>query len=130
MFDKRTWAESDYEMLSGWWTAWGWNPVPLMFLPKTGFIVSIEGRDICASWLYCSDTPICWHENFISDKEAGRGDRDGALDFLIESMDEQARAMGFSAMFCALRHNTLIRRMERHGFTATDAGMTHMIKGL
>lgn len=117
-------------MLSGWWQAWGWDPVPFEFLAPTGFIISKDGKDICASWLYCTDTPICWHENFISDKGAAKDDRDGALDYLIAAVDEQARVMGFRVICSAVKHNGLMRRLEKHGFNQTDTGMTHFIKGL
>jgi hypothetical protein len=120
----------DYPELCQWWESWGWKPIPAEFLPPTGIMVYNETGNVCAGWLYKTDTPIAWFENCISSKSASRADRDGGLDLLVETGCRIANDHGFRVVMTALTHNGLKRRFLKHGFMQSDDGVSHFIKGV
>lgn len=124
MFEVKPYKQSDYEELSAWWTAWGWPPIPQEYLPPDGLIVSAEGKNICAVFLYRTNSPICWAENYISCKDCERNTRQWALDLLIESAVEKAVSFGFQVVMSSINHPVLGKRLEKGGFMVSDTNMT------
>ena len=122
--------DKDYKTVKKWWKAWGWTPFLKVLLPPTGIMISYEGKDICAGWIYKTDTPICWFENIISDKGADRKIRDKALDVLLDSMNGTAKNLGFHAAMTSVSSSSLIKRLGEHGYKETDKNMTNYLKEL
>ncbi len=129
-FEKRYITPDDYEEVCQWWHSWDWPPFPQAFLAPTGLMVSKEGVNLCAVWLYKTDAAICWAENYISNKNALSEDRRLALDFLMGAIDEEVKVMGFSVIMSSVKHANLCRRLERNGFIRSDENMVHYIKVL
>lgn len=130
MFDVRNYTKEDYGTVSLWWKQWGWDGIPEVFLPENGVVVSSGGNPICAAFVYKTDTPICWIENYISDKEADRETRSEALDLLILSCVEKAKSMGALVAISSIKHNVLARRLEKNGFVVSDKNMTAYTRSL
>lgn len=120
----------NYDLFCKWWEAWGWASIPFEFLPDDGVVVSYDGDKVCAAFLYKTDTPICWAENYISDPRADREIRDEALNLLIQALSEKAKDAGFVVMMSAIKHNILGRRLEKNGFQMADQNLTSYIKVL
>jgi len=55
-------------LLSKWWKEWGFAPVPIDFLPETGWVVLYKKRPIIAAYMYTTDSKVAWLSWFISDK--------------------------------------------------------------
>ncbi len=123
----RFFTEDDYAMICSWWESWKWQPIPITSLPKTGIIVSNGGVDVCAAFLYKSDSAICWLEWFISNPQAKREQRKGSIEYLIDVSADVAREYGFSMILCSLKHENLMRKVEDAGFVRTETGMTNFI---
>jgi hypothetical protein len=129
MFNVKQYFPDYYPELAGWWMQWGWDPVPEAFLPE-GLVVSHDFKNICAVFIYKTSTPICWIENYISDKDAEKEIRDGALDLLIEAAIEKSREDGYKLAMSSIRHASLGRRLEKSGFVISDKNMTVYMRGL
>lgn len=126
MYSARFVIKEDYETLKQWWIDWNWSPVPPAFLPVNGLMVSND-NDICAGWVYKTDTPICWIEHIISDKNSK--DR-GAVVFLIQMLEELAKDLGFKVAMTSIKNASLMRKMEDLGYQKSDTEMTNYVKGL
>lgn len=128
--ESRYFESEDYPMICQWWDDWNFQKMPEQALSKRGFIVSQGGEDICAAWLYSSDSVICWVEFYVANKKASRKNKKGAFAFLIEAIAKDARKLGFSIMFSSVKNISLMNRLEKSGFQVADEGMTNLIKVL
>ena len=69
-FNLRTVSGEDYDnVLLKWWKNWGWEAPPKDFLPETGLIVSKDNVDICAGFLYLTNSKVGLTEFVVSNKE-------------------------------------------------------------
>lgn len=126
----RYFTPDDYEMICKWWQDWSWQPLPLAALPRTGIIVTNEGVDLAASFIYTTDSCVCWAENFISNKEAPRHLRKGSIEFLIEKTIEEGKNQGFMMMMSSVEHEGLIKKLTDANFLAAEKGMTNLVRAL
>lgn len=123
-------ADRDYAILCKWWEAWKWTPVPLMFLPKIGFIVSNKGQDVCAGFLYQSDSKMAMADWYISAKGIKKDVRKGCLDMLIDALCDAARSLGYLAVVSATRNESLTTKLESMGFIPEGGTVKHLTKVL
>lgn len=120
----RSFTSADYPVVCQWWTARQWPQIPLMMLPRRGFIVD----GYCAGFLYLTDSPIAWLEWVVSNPDSDKIERQKALDNLISSLLNAAKEAGCKAVFSAANHPGLIERYKSHGFQVSDTGMTHVLR--
>lgn len=118
--------QSNYPEVKQWWEGHKWPVIPFQMLPKTGYII----ENVCAGWLYRSDSPICWVEWIISNPASEKIIRNESLNLLIDTLINKAKSEGFSHVFTSVKHPGLIKRYESHGFTIQDSNVTHMIRSL
>jgi len=119
----------DYKELFGWWKDWGWDPFPKQLLPETGLMVFDGEKNICAGWIYKTDTKICWLENIISNKDY-KDNRNTAISMLVEALGDEAKALGFSVVMTATKSKGLINKYRKVGYIGTDEEMQHFLKVL
>lgn len=122
----RKYERYDYYTLVEWWSQHSWKAPSINMLPKTGFIV----ENICAGFLYKTDSEIAWLEFIISNPVSDKEERSQALDLVINSLVEEAKLSGFKAIFTSVEHKKLIERYKEHGFVESDKDMTNMVKRL
>lgn len=130
MLEVRNYTLEDYEALSQWWAQWGWDAIPQAFLPETGLVVTCNLMPVCAAFIYRTDTPIYWIENYISNKDAPKSIRSEALELLILSCIDKAKTMGALIAMSSIKHNGLGRRLEKSGFVVSDKNMTTYMRAL
>lgn len=124
---KRQYTEEDYKMLCEWWGAWGWQAIPEMFLPATGIVIGDDKGDICAVFLYKTDSAIIWAENYISSKEARGKRRKDAMQMLISEAKKQAREMGYKVVMSAVKHDGLASKLKNNGFVLADTKLDNYV---
>ena len=124
MAPVRPYTPADYPLISSWWNARSFPPIPPQFLPPTGFIVG----DHAAGFLYSTDSGIAWMEWITTNPQSVKIDRDNALNSLIDALTVEAKRLGFSAVFTSVADSGLISRYARHGFGVTDTTMTNMVR--
>jgi hypothetical protein len=118
-------------MLVDWWSRQAWPAVPPEALPATGRIVAdLQGRPICAGFMYRTDSSIAWVEWTVADPETPAELRSEALDLLIGTLETEAKSQGFTLGFTGTSHKRLIARFQNHGWQVTDAAQSHLIKRL
>jgi hypothetical protein len=108
-------VEKDYAQVCKWWQAWNWPTVPEIFLPEIGIVVSNHGIDVCAGFLYKTDSAVCWAENYIMSTEVPRELSKGCVDFLIQRLTKEAKELGFKLMMSSVNHPSLIRKLLKAG---------------
>lgn len=128
--DVRIVTETSYKaVLCKWWKDWRWAAPAFDMLPRTGVIISIDGEDICAGFLYQTDSKMAWVEYIISNFEyKDRENRKKAIEFLINVLSELAKDNGFKYLYTSLKNKSLIERYENCGFITGDSNCQEMIK--
>lgn len=115
----------DYPKLQAWWKARKFPPANPRFLPPTGLLVSMHGRDVVAGFLFKSDANAAIIGNIVSNPDAPGADRSKCLDTLLESLIHIAQADGFGMVCCSTNLPRLQERFQKHGFTLTDEGVAN-----
>ena len=129
--NTRTLTESDYEILSDWWKAWGWPPVVKDMLPDNGtggIMVENEGENIVAGFLYWSNSKLVWLDWIISNPKSDKDIRQEAIKKLILTAESMTKEAGSKFMMSISRSNSLLKIHKELGWTI-DPGSSHeMIK--
>lgn len=124
----REYYPADYSLLTTWWKAWGWQQVPEICLPSSGLLVlSTLDVPVCAGFLYCTDSSICWIEWIVSNPEVPKGLRREALDLLLKELKLKAKRLGFKQIFTSTDRESLKVRLVDQGFLVTDKKVDFLI---
>ena len=129
-FKLRRLVESDYDTLVKWWKDWKWEPTPRDFLPENGtggFMVTKDKKEICAGFIYLTNSKVAWIEFVISNKQYKEKDRKDAIQFLINSLSAVAQETGAKYGYAVLKHKGLKFYYENSGFFESDRNITEMI---
>ena len=111
-FNIRKVKASDYEsILLKWWKDWGW-----------------EAQDICAGFMYLTNSKVALTEFIVSNKEYKEKDRGLAIDFLIDCIVTLADNNGCKYAHVILKNQRLLNRYKRAGYIESDTKVTEMIK--
>jgi hypothetical protein len=122
----------DYDRtLVKWWEDWEWSAPPKETLPDNGtggFMVHKGDTNICAGFLYQTNSKIAWCEFVISNKDYKEKDRGEAIELLINAISLTAKEQGYKAVWTSLRHKALIKRYEKNGFKQANTDCVEMVK--
>ena len=131
-FKVRLLEEGDYEnTLLGWWKDWNWDAPAIDFLPENGLggmMVSKGGTDICAGFLYFTNSKAAWCEFIISNKKYKEEDRSDAIMVLLEALSEMGRWKGVKYVYTSLKNKNLINKYKDCGYVQGSTGCTELIK--
>lgn len=134
MFKVRRLTEEDYPELCDWWNFWpGWKPIERDMLPENGtcgLMVYKGDINICAGFLYFTNSKIAWQEFNISNFNYKDKDRKEAIQLLINELSNIAEGKGFKVIFTSVKNPNLIKHYEACGFSTGSKGTIEMIKKL
>ena len=129
MIEWRIITEKDYyDILVKWWTDWGWDYYPLLSDCPRGYIVSKDGVDTYASFLYYSGTSIAWLGFTISNKNATVEQKRGCFSKLMEVITIIAKNNGVKTIFANAQGKDYRNTLIKNDFIIGDTGVTHLIK--
>ncbi len=119
MFSARWLEESDYEELCTWWRAFRFPKPNQNMLPdngKCGIMVSKGDINVCAGFLYFTNSTMAVCEFVVSNFEYKNKDRAEALRLLYKQIEEIAKAEGYTRLFSSVRNQPLINKMKSFGW--------------
>lgn len=122
--------ERDYEPLTEWYSAWGYCPIPIELLPPYGMIVSNDGEDIGAVWLYITDGKIGLLEGGVLNPWAPKSKRRGAHAFLIKKMTELAQEKGCLCVWVISKDQYITSVCKKQDFYCFDKDFKVLTKRL
>jgi hypothetical protein len=133
MMEVRYLKESDYDdILVGWWKQWRWSAPAKDMLPQNGaggIMISKGGEDICAGFVYFTNSKTAWIEYIISNPGyKNREDRKNALNMLINVLSVYVEQEGYKYIYTSLKNKHLIDRYADCGFLSGDKNCQEMIK--
>jgi len=128
-FNVRAIESGDYEnTLVKWWKDWGWQAPPEDFLPETGVMISKGNVDICAGFIYLTNSKVALTEFVVSNKDYKDKDRGEAIDLLIDCIAELANENGYKYAHVILKNKSLLGRYKEAGYLESDTNVIEMIK--
>ena len=131
--DFRLLNEEDYEIICEWWRWWRWTPVERELLPNNGtggFMVHSNNVDICAGFLYTTNSNLCHVEWIVSNYEIkDKTLRKEAIEMLINTLLTFGKSLGFKIAFTYLLNKNLEKKFENCGFIHSSKPI-EMIKKL
>jgi hypothetical protein len=133
MFKVRKLKEDDYEELVGWWKANRFSPPPQDHLPERGacgLMIYKDNINICAGFLYFTNSKICHLEFIVANFYYREKDRPEAIQTVITELTDLARRKGFKTVFTSLKNENLIKHYEQCGYIKGSKGTTEMIINL
>jgi hypothetical protein len=133
MFKVRMLEDSDYEILCDWWAFWKFPAPPKDHLPgqgTCGLMTTKDGINICAGFLFFTNSKICWLEFIVSSNTYKEKDRPEAIQTVITELTDLARRKGFKTVFTSLKNENLIKHYEQCGYIKGSKGTTEMIINL
>jgi hypothetical protein len=108
--------EEDYTIVCEMMSGWGMAALHRRMLSENGIIVSKNGVDVCSGWLYQTDSKLAWIEWVVMNKKARKELRVGALDFLYETLFEQARKLGFEVIMSLAHTKSFENKLKNKNF--------------
>jgi len=101
----------DYSKLVEWWEKWKWTPLAQSSLPDNGeggVMISNEGVDICAGFLYLTNSDFGWIEFIVSNPdEKNKEIRKEALTLLIDTLSKLAKDRGCRLILTSVNNKSL-----------------------
>lgn len=133
-FNIRMLREEDYDnILVNWWKDWGGEIPSKEFLPDNGLgglMVSKGDINICAGYLYKSNSAIAYCEFIISNYNYREKDRKDAIVFLIDNIGSLAKYLGYKTIWATVSNKSLAFRYENAGYIKTQTNCVELIKHL
>lgn len=132
MYNVKWLEHNDYNILCEWWKDWRWTPPPRELLPdnaKCGIIVSKDDVDICAGFIYLTNSKFAIIEYIVSNfKVKDKEIRKEALTFLINALDNIAKREGYIATFTSLKNPSLKNIYLECGYQVGSENTVELIK--
>lgn len=122
-------TDSDYDnILTKWWSDWRWTPPVKDFLPNVGFIVSYGETDVCACYIYDTDSKVAWLEWIISNFEfKDKSARKECMQYMITFAKVYMNSIGKKYVMTMAINQPLINALKENGFQEGTKGSTELI---
>lgn len=133
MFSWRYLNTDDYHTLTKWWKEFRF-PIPLPgMLPQNGLggiMVMKEDVELCAGFLYLTNSSFCWIEYVISNFSYKNKDRKDAIVYMINQLEIIAKQTNqCTTVYCTVKNKNLINRYLEADYT--DCGQaTVLVKNI
>lgn len=127
--------ETDYEKFVEWGKFFKFPYPPKNMLPLNALgglkITNKEGLDVCAGYLYETNSDIAWLEWIISNPNIkDKKQRKEALTELIYYLTLHAEQKGYKAVFSSIKHKGLIEKYKQNGYSESKISSKEMIINL
>ena len=130
MFKIRLLTDNDYQTLQKWWNFWRFPAPKKEYLPddgRGGIMVYKDEIDICAGYLFFTNSKMAWIEFIVSNYEYKEKDRKEAICFLINELTHIAKSKGFEVVFTSVKNENLIKRFKECGYVVGSENTKELI---
>ncbi|WP_395073867.1 hypothetical protein [Flavobacterium sp.] len=130
MFNIRVLTDDDFPALQKWWKWFRFSAPPKDYLPdegRGGIMVTKNEIDVCAGYLFFTNSKMAWLEFIVSNNEYRDKDRQDAICFLINEATDLARRRGFKVVFTSIKHKSLIKHFLKCGYSIGSENTTELI---
>lgn len=117
----------DGVIYEGWIQARGdmraiaWN-----FMPPTGYMVSLEGKPVCAGFMIKCDNKTVINDGIVASPLAPKEIRNMAVIKLREALAEEAKRVGALFIIAQTDEPKLVDRLLEQGYRKLQENVTHL----
>jgi len=123
--------KSHYDMIATWFEGQVGKKVLKDTLSDYGWIAFIEGRGICALWLYPTmKCKMMFAGNLIGNPNSTDIERSEAIDLLFDIMHIEARDLGYKYISAHSKNPSVLNKMENHGYMFDSDNVSQYFKVL
>jgi len=118
-----------YNTLIGWWGGNNFPPPGIDFLPRTGVMVSKDGVDLYAGFIYYTGSAWGWIEYVVSNPDRKTVSlKKGALGVLVRALSVLAKDNGVKCLFTSTVLDSFKNSLVKEGFEIGDIGNYQLVK--
>lgn len=103
---------SDYEMMTSWYTKRDLPPIPKESIPVIGYIA----EEKAAAFLCVTDSSFCFIEFLIASPETTKEERKQYVHELNLKLFKDAKALGFNKIINYMENTSVINSLKEIGF--------------
>lgn len=121
--------DKDLDTIQQWWKNSGVDELDIGMLSDVGLMAYEGDKDICAAWLFETNSDMCMIGWFVS----GRNNKkqiDRGLKLLIEKGEAICRDAGFRLITTYSQNKSMIKRLKNLNYIYGDKDIIQLIKGL
>lgn len=112
-------------MLIKWYNQWNISSDNINILSDCGLII----EDVCAVFLYKTNSSLCLIENLICNKDLTKQIHDQGLDLMCDAILQLAKQSGFKQVISLVSCNPkLAERMIKLGYTISGGKVNIMMR--
>lgn len=127
-FTLHDFRQENYELIKGWWTSRNYPAAMYEHLPPNGIIICLQGKAVCAGFLFLTDANLAVIGNLVSDPNVPKEVRQPSIDFLIKFLSSRAKDKGYTLVCCSTNIPKLQKRFEDLGFIKTDENVSQFAR--
>lgn len=118
-----------YEVICGWWKAYGFPVLPIDLLSKRGFISFINSKPVVCGFLYKDETSSFGMIEWITvNPDSSEEDRRDAFKALMDHFKSLSKEIGIKFLISVSTNESLTSRLEGSGFCLTkNTYLQHLI---
>lgn len=125
--------EDDYDTLVKWWEDNRFPAPSRDMLPENGtcgIMVYKDDVEICAGFLYLTNSSMAWCEYIVANFHYRDDDRQEAILKVIDTISLIAKDRGVRVMYTSLNRDSLINSYKKCGYITGSGKCTEMVKKL
>ena len=96
------------------------------FMPPTGYLVSLDGRPVCAGFMIKCDNRTVINDGIAADPDAPREVRNAAVVKLREALAEEAQRVKARVIIAQTDEPKLVARLLEQGYFKIQENMTQL----
>lgn len=105
----RRYTDLDYESVMKWFDSWGMKRIHRNVLSTYGFIIP----NVAASWIYTTNSDLCYIENLIRNKEVKNCQKE--IELLLDTCIKAAKSMGYKFIMANTENKSVLKHSVKLG---------------
>ena len=109
--------DKHFEEIKNWWNFWSG---PQVFSPEIlsthGVIMVKNNVNLCAGWVYSSDSTLGYIGFIVMNPKASKLDRVGCIEEMLDVLHKLAKELGIKFLFGSIENKNLVTRMRKKGY--------------
>lgn len=123
-------TEKDLDTIKRWWKDFDGTEMHEVILSDIGIMAYDDDNDICAGWLFETNSYVAMVGWFISDSKLNKTIVDKGLKMVVREAERLSSSFGYKILTTYSKNKSMIRRLKGLDYIEGDLDMTQLVKSL